>query len=314
MKIVRPYGSSHSKGSAGALRRVLIENNPERRERDIPDFAGTHDELVIAQWISTIDKIARKPKGSKPPSPDQRVFREKLGKACWVRMTEGGRLQGAGDEKRRQFLSDVWSFKIHPYGKGTKVPRPGRDGKPPAWAEVKGRWYEVFAGDGAPEDADAAKIEKIAKRIEEHLYAREYRLGVGARPKKEGEKGRIASRAESIAGNVLRLPAAEARDNQAKWSEADKAAYVLPGDPVAAIRKNAEALKEDVSLPEAAKVLFEHWPKVFRDPETGATMNVKQAMEQHPGLFALHQQLKSATGGCSSAPARTRANTASKGS
>jgi hypothetical protein len=79
MQIVRPYGSSHSKRAAGGLRRVLIDNTPGRIEHDdIPKFARSHDQLVIAQWISTIDKIARKPTGRKLPTREQREFRNRL--------------------------------------------------------------------------------------------------------------------------------------------------------------------------------------------------------------------------------------------
>jgi hypothetical protein len=78
MHIVRPCGSSRSKEAERGLRRILVENATGRAERDIPVFARLHDELVIAQWISTVDKIARKPTGRKKPSAEQRTFRHKF--------------------------------------------------------------------------------------------------------------------------------------------------------------------------------------------------------------------------------------------
>jgi hypothetical protein len=296
MRIVRPYGSSRSRKKDQALSRVLVENTLGRAERDIPEFARSRDELVIAQWISTIDKIARKPAGRNKPTPAQRAFREKLGNACWLQITDGGHLPGAtgGD---REYLNTLWWFKIHPYPHGTEEPRRRRNGSLPRSAEVKGRWFEVFAGDYDPENTNphgaAEIIAETARRIEKHLYEGEYRLGPTTRPKRQG---RIEARAESIKGNVLRVATPdEARKNQPTWSEEDKKAYVRPGDPAKAIRQEAEALEARrgrMSLPVAAKVLFDHWSEVFPDQDTGEPMRVRDARERHPGMFALHDALK----------------------
>lgn len=286
MKIVRPYGSSRSKETEKGLRRLLVEKTPDRTERDIPAFARSHDELVIAQWISVIDKIARKPMGSKKPSPGQRGFRHKLGNACWLRLNH---LLEAKDDNR-EYLSDLWWFKIHPYGPGEEEPRPRRDGSLPPAPKVQGRWYEVFAGNCAPDNADVHKIAEIAERIEKHLYQSEYRLGrdVPTRP-----KGKIEARAGSISTNVLAIPKLpDAKDGRA---DKDIEAYKRPGDPASAIYKealNLEGKGRRVGLPIAAKILFEHWGKVFRDGESDGPMSVKDASEKHPGMFALHMQLK----------------------
>ena len=292
MRIIRPYGSSRSRRKADGVRRVLIDNTSERKEWDVPEFARSHDELVIAQWISTIDKIARKPAGKNKPSPAQYALRTKLGNACWVRLIDGGHLPGAAGD-RRKHLSDVWWFKIHPYGTETREPRRNKDGSLPASAQVNGRWYELFAGDAAAENLSADKIGEIAARIEKHLYKAEYRVAPNAKPKR---KGRIEARAESIEGNVLHMPEApDARPNRPTWRDADIEAYKKPGDPAEAIRRRAQELEandERMSLPEAAKVLFEHWARVFRDPATGSTMGVREAMEKLPGLFAAHDALK----------------------
>jgi hypothetical protein len=292
MQIIRPYGSSRSKKTDKGLRRILVEKTTGRAEHDIPAFASSHDELVIAQWISTIDKIARKPAGRKKPSAEQRAFRHKLGNVCWLRLIDGRHLAGA-DGDNRAFLNDLWWFKIHPYGEGTEEPRPRRDGSVPSAPKIKGRWYEVFAGDCAPENADANKIAEIAARIEKHLYENEYRFGPGVKP---SSRGKIKARAESIKGNVLHMPdVSDAHNDQPKWNPEDIKAYTQPGDPTQVIREEAEALEAKdgrMSLPVAAKVLFDHWPKVFCDSHSGETMNVKIAMEERPGMFALHEQLK----------------------
>jgi hypothetical protein len=289
MRIIRPYGSSRSKMHESGLRRVLIEKTAEREERDIPDFARSHDELVIAQWISTIDKIARKPMGRKKPTPVQRAFRHKLGNVCWLRLTEGGHLAGATGENRA-FLSDLWWFKIHPYGPGEEELRPPRDGRGPPPPKVEGRWYQVFAGDCAPEQADKHKLADIAERIEKHLYQSEYRLGQNATPR---SRGKIEARAVSISINVL--GGADDRDKTVGTTAADVDAYKQPGDPASAIYKAACDLEEKckrVSLAVAAKILFEHWGKLFRGAEGDRPLNVKDAREKHPGVFALHMTLK----------------------
>jgi len=292
MKIIRPYGTSRSRKKDEGLRRVLIDNTPERKEHPIPRFAASRDELVIAQWISTIDKIARKPPGKKKPTPAQHELRHKLGNRCWMRLIEGGHLPGAAEEKRKEHLRNLWWFKIHPYPAKPEAPRL-KDGKLPGWAEPKGPLYKAFIGDCEPEEIDPNKAAEIAARIERHLYGEEIRLGAHAKPKR---KGRIEARAESIEGNVLHMPdAPDARPNQPRWTEQDKAAYTQPGDPAQTIRQKAEALeanKDRMSLPAAAEVLFAHWAKVFRDPQSGRTLGVKEAMETRPGLFAIHSALK----------------------
>ena len=201
----------------------------------------------------------------------------------------GWSLPGASRENRA-FLSDLWWFKIHPYGPGEEEPRPRRDGSRPPPPKVEGRWYEVFAGDCAPDKADAHKLAEIAERIEKHLYHSEYRFGQDATPR---SKGKIEGRAASISTNVL--GSSDVRDAKVGTTDGDTEAYKQPGDPARAIYKTACELEEKrkrVSLAVAAKILFEHWGKVFREAESGQPMNIMDAREKHPGMFALHSKLK----------------------
>lgn len=284
MKIIRPYGTSRSKKSAGTLRRVLIDNSSERVERDILDFAKTHNELVIAQWISTIDKIACKPKGDKQPSADQREFRERLGIACWDRLVAGRRLRWA-DNQEKQFLEALWWFKVHPYKAGICRPQWHKDGKPKI-PRVKGSSYGTFAGDCDPKKVDATPI---AERVEEHLYRNEYRRGFKSPPKPGG--GRIALRAQSIQDNVLQAPDV-LKSLPQDWTDADIEAYRRPGDPVELIRAKAASLEgQRMSLPIAAEILFNHWAAVFPNGNGGALCR-RDAQERHPGMVALHDALK----------------------
>lgn len=290
MRIVRPYGSSRSKEPGGGLHRVLVEKTAGRAEHDVSVFARSHDELVIAQWISAIDKIARKPVGSKKPSPGQRAFRHKLGNACWMRLTGSGHLQvqGAKDE-RRASLADLWWSRIHPYGNGTAHYDPDKAPK------IEGRWYEVFAGEGCkPESAGPGEVAGIAARIETHLHEREYRLG---RDVPTRRKGKIEIRAGSISACVLRRQdPGDGEDGLAMWTAKDVQAYTPEDkDPVRAIYEEAvrlEGKRKRISLQVAGERLFGHWGEVFRDPGSGEPMNVKDAKKEHPGMFALHMQIK----------------------
>jgi hypothetical protein len=289
MRIVRPYGSSRSKPGENGLRRLLVQKNPERTERDVPEFARSHDELVIAQWISVIDKIARKPTGQKKPAPELRAFRQKLGNVCWLRLVEGGQLSGATGGSR-QFLADLWWFKIHPYGPGAEEPRTLRDGSRAPSPKIGGRWYQVFAGECLPDQADPRKLAEIAERIEKHLYHSEYRLGQNAKPR---SKGKIEGRAASISSNVF--ASSDCPDVNAGATTADIEAYKKPGDPVSLIYRTAceiEDKRRRVGLAVAAKILFEHWGKVFHHAHGGLPMSVMEACEKHPGMFALHIALK----------------------
>ncbi|MBT3070012.1 type VI-A CRISPR-associated RNA-guided ribonuclease Cas13a [Rhodomicrobium sp. Az07] len=274
MKIVHPYGTSRSKERDGKLRRVLIANSAPRAEREVTEFAASHNELVIAQWISTIDKIACKPTGDKKPTTAQQKFRDRLGEACWQRLLAGERLSWASDDEK-QSLVDLWQFKTHPY----------KDGSEPTEPRVKGRWYGVFAGNCAPESADAAKI---AEGIEEDLYSCEYRRGSNARLKTEG---RIARRAKSIERNVFRKPEDAKGKAAPGWTDADIQDYIKAGDPVRKIRAEAAKAQGRVHLSLAGKVLFEHWGTVFRD-RSGAVRSREDAKGDHPGMVALHDELR----------------------
>jgi hypothetical protein len=272
------------------LRRVLVEKTPDRTEHELPVFARSHNALIIAQWISAIDKIARKPTGRKKPTPEQRALRQRLGEACWRGMTEGGHLPGVNGGER-EFLENLWWFKIHPYGNGTEEPRSQSGRKPSPPPRTEGRWYGVFAGDCKPDQADGTEI---ARRIEAHLYEGEYRFRTEQPVKR---RGKIEARAQSISSSVLgALKVHEAQPSA--WTDDDIARYRKEGDPAQQIFETARTLEADaknykrITHADAAETLFQHWPKVFRLPETGAPMNVAEAREAHPGLFALHTELK----------------------
>lgn len=279
MRIVRPYGESVAPG-AGSER--LLRPKKQLRDqigdadRRIPTFAAGHDELVIAQWISTIDKIATKPKGNKEPTPRQRALREKLGKAGWDRLVDQKLLPGLPKDQD-DYLGKLWWFKIHPYPKGTKAPKVVNGREIP---DPRGRWYSRFVCDVAPDDIDAATV---AARVHEHLHVAEYRHGT----EQKHDKGRIERRARSIAKNTASL--AQVTKERPTWTEDDVATYAqTAGDVATAIKQAAEAREADnrrVGADVAAEVLYPAFGKLF--PNKG----IKE-LENQSGLPALHLAIR----------------------
>ena len=275
MLIVKPYGRSEAApGEDGALRRQLRLRPDEAGPFTLPEFAETHPELIVAQWISAIDKIAVKPRGQAKPTPEQRRLRNILGDAAWELLARKHL-----PEDRLEELGKVWRRKLHPYGGGEDDGASGRE---------KGRWYARFAGETAPGGIGKAEAAEIAGKIEEHLHEAEYRID-GGRPDKR--KGRIAARAASIAGNVV---TAVSELQQAVWTEEDLERYRAAGDVAAAIKSAAEDLESKnrrVGPRAAAEALYAHYGTLFAD-EDGAALAVAKARERESCLFALHMAVR----------------------
>ena len=280
MRIIKPYGRSHTKFETGRPRRKLRRNPtrdvPKGALVDVEEFAGKHPELIIAQWISAIDKIAAKPRNGKKPTPQQREFRKKLGEAAFRFLTEKKRLDFSDGDGR---LEKLWWSKIHPYGK--------YDDRGSGWE--KGRWYTRFAGDVEVSAVDPAGI--VAK-VHEHLHEREYRIKPG-RPDKR--RSRIAGRAEGIAKSVpaqlLRFP-----NGGHPWSEREEETYKKAGDVATEIRRKAMAWEQSersrgaFSIRDVAPILYDQYGKLFRDGER--TLPVAEARERFRDLFELHGAVK----------------------
>ncbi len=277
MKIIRPYGSS----STDLNERSLSDKNEQKQE--ITLYCTEHEELVIAQWISIIDKIIIKPKQDKAPSDEQRSARTKIGEAAWKLIIADMRLK-TRDTARLAHLARLWNFKIHPYGTKTGNQN-SNHGRP--LPSIKGRWYKVFVGDNVP--VEDINPQDTAQRISEHLYEAEYRIKLG-HPKRR--KGLIQARAESIKKNV---PSKKQPATQPTWSDGDIERYTKHGDVAAAIWNKAtecETNKKPVRLDIAAACLYDHWAKIFFDPATKAVLNITQAKDKEPNLYALHMAIK----------------------
>ena len=282
MFIIKPYGRSHTDfESEGKLRRKIRLDKDNGRLRakpvDVDEFTKTHPEIVIAQWISAIDKVAAKPRGGEP-TPAQRAFRQRLGEAALELLTGRGLLDLSN---RKGELERLWWSKIHPYGREDADKGKGRE---------RGRWYERFAGEAEPADADAVAI---AEKVREHLHEREYRIDPG-RPDKR--LGRITARAASI---VRSVPPSVPPDEGRCWSAQDEKDYEKAGNVAAHIRGRAERLEQEaggrnrLSVRDAAPVLYEQYGRLFRDGN-GTALGVREARKKHPGMFALHCAVKDA--------------------
>ncbi|MCZ4269514.1 type VI-A CRISPR-associated RNA-guided ribonuclease Cas13a [Rhodobacteraceae bacterium G21628-S1] len=281
MRIIRPYGESRTEGKDGhSFSRVLYQNDQARSRHEITDFAVGHSDLVIAQWISVIDKIATKPTGDRGATKEQREFRNRLGKAAWHRLCAANRIPVSAQTDTS--VEAVWNFKIHPYGSatykgGAKQPDP------------RGRWYARFAGDASPEGADA---DAIARKIDSHLYEAAMRLNPDSPVR---SKGQIELRARSIAKNTLAL-SSEKRGKQpnvpSTYEDADKELYFQRCDIAQEIYMAAKACETEHSRPfrlsDAAKLLSAHWSRVFGDD----VQTMEQAIEKAPGCLALHLAIR----------------------
>ncbi len=276
MRIIKPYGRSSTEHGGEALRRTLRLNPDLKKAVDVVAFAQERAELVIAQWISAIDKIAAKPYGNKKPTPKQRDFRQQLGKAALQLLVEK-KLIDPKEKRGEHPLEDIWWSKIHPYGGETA----DKDVNPRG--RLRGRWYKRFVGDVEPSEAAVAEV---AEKIYAHLHKREYRKQPD-RPDKR--RGRIQARAASIRDNVLHPPHAAA----SKWTPADERDYAAAGDVAAEIARKAREVKgpERVSMRTAAPFLFERYGRLFRG-EDGKPLSISEARRKFPGLFALHMAVK----------------------
>ena len=241
MRIIRPYGRSVVK--RGEERKLVPRTESLRA---IPDFAENNPHIIIAQWISALDKIIAKPRGTDKASPGLYDLRDKLGNACWDRMIDR-------HESLRK-MQKVWRWKLHPYGKAEN------SGKKPR----RGRWYTAFAGET---DFDQLDFKGIAEALEEHLYCDQRRIHDG-RPRSERtehKKGLIAARAKSVAKS---LPAPANEKKPVGWTEQDERKFLdfsrdSALDPAVIILEANK--KRSIFSGAAGRVIAECYGKYFSD-------------------------------------------------
>ena len=110
MRIIRPYGRSVVK--RGEERKIVPRTESRERaasqgtqphSRAIPAFAEDDPHIIIAQWISALDKVIAKPRGTHKASRELHALRYKLGNACWDRwkLHSYGKLEDTGEKPRK---------------------------------------------------------------------------------------------------------------------------------------------------------------------------------------------------------------------
>ena len=202
MKIIKNYGRSDAapkgEGEKSNQRKLVIfpkftQSDKKKFCHKVYDFATEDPNIVIAQWISVIDKIAAKPKGTKPPSLATYDFREKLGAVCWEIIKDEASLIEyckKPNHKNIEHYEKIWAWKLHPY-KGRNQNK-----------FAKGRLSEIFHDSVTAQEAGKLFPEQyslMAQKIKEHLY--DNRLKMSGRG--FNEKGLIELRATSIERNTL---------------------------------------------------------------------------------------------------------------
>ena len=266
MRIIRPYGRSVVK--RGEKRKIVprTESRGQATSQSAPDtpcaipaFAQDNPHIIIAQWISALDKVIAKPRGKNKASRELYDLRDKLGNACWDRMiSRHESLRTQQDE-----IKKVWQWKLHPYGKPEPedAEKKHKGSKPDT--PRKGRWYTAFAGEMEFDQLDFAGI---AEALEGHLYHDQRRIHDG-RPRSahtENKKGLIAARSESVAKS---LPA-PADEKEPGWTEQDERKFLdFSLDPAVIILKENRELEStknrSIFSDAAGKVIAECYGKYF---------------------------------------------------
>ena len=219
MRVIKPYGRSetHLDKEGKKLERRLRPNTDQRESIDIVEFGleRKSPEFTIAQWVSEIDKIVRKPPSGKEPGEEQYELRNRIGDAAW-KLILNKQLLGLPDDSDR--LERLWWKKIHSYGKPKKTDQSQQSR--PYW---KGRWYRSFVGD--IDKPEAVNAEDVAKKLYRHIYEKASRIAGG--PSKV--KGRMEARLQSVKTSV-RSPIDEKLSLFPIWTEKDKKQYCLVGE------------------------------------------------------------------------------------
>ncbi|CAK7192110.1 hypothetical protein COMNV_00294 [Commensalibacter sp. Nvir] len=175
MLVVKPYGKTviQSSRDASRKREILDLTLASAPIISVDEFARVNSKLILAQWISVLDKIIRKPIEGCQSDVQKHCLeiRVCLGNACWERVEARLKRAGlSGQPGELEALKKRWDWKI-------QATQPRRKGNSSNKENLKGRWYETFGGpDICNIEAIQQDAEKIAGNIETHLYEHAYRL------------------------------------------------------------------------------------------------------------------------------------------
>nr|WP_306267475.1 type VI-A CRISPR-associated RNA-guided ribonuclease Cas13a [Pararhizobium sp. IMCC3301] len=257
------------------------------------DFLNRDPRALIAAFISTIDKIYRKP-GNGPATKKLFDLRDGLGNACWPLVRQ--RIGQAGNNAD-EFLNR-WRERLHPYAE-YQSERGGRSkklnfAKPREHENVKGNWYETLMpvdDKGLPDHSGCAAA--IDRHLFEHAARWDNEAG-GAR-----NQGLIAYQADSIEKS---LPLDATGTRSVDWSAEDEERYLCKFRPAEAIIKAAkEAEREDrrankrparLKPRDAGIILFDGYASIFGDGHRPPPRLELEAQKGNAGLLALHRAVQ----------------------
>ena len=281
MKIVRPYGRSVTEKNGRSERRLIKTGEDSSISLSSLNAAPN---FIIAQWISTIDKIIAKPRNKAKPTNMQSSIREKLGMKAWEYIKKEKLLGSGEDYTDSGSHYKNWRWKLHPYwtdnGKKTK-----EDDK----ARLKGRWYDIFAEKAEPEKLCDANLDRVVEKIHEHLHCRAYSLS----PKEitQGKRsGKIDFQLRSVEKSVF-----PRNDSASLWTgknlkaQFDEYMPARDDDPVKRIYEEANKTKSPSKIKTYIfRTLYAHYETIF------GQLSIEEAKERHPDVFAVHEMVKSA--------------------
>ncbi|MCP4182785.1 MAG: hypothetical protein GY761_05635, partial [Hyphomicrobiales bacterium] len=321
-KFVRPYGQNNT--GAGSKKSNIIPrtsvNGAEVEPVAFETFNSSYPLILIAQWISVIDKIINKPnqddvdtdnanitkRKNDPFSNDlkrklQIETRLKIGAACWKLLKEK-----LPKDKLAEYESR-WQWKLNPAGSDFTKFNNGKHKE----LKIVGHWYYTYLGklDIADIDADV-----LADDIEAHLDSDERRKNGGFRAfhKKLADgsyekinKGLIKSRAGSIANNTLKMRMEDKLTNeklaamaqttaQLAWSDDDKKKFSTKPELASTIYNKNKELEDNnrrIGSREAAAMIFAHYGTQFG---SGGMVPKRREIEENgqKGLLNLYDAVR----------------------
>lgn len=277
MRVIKPYGNTKTGvGDREKIVRKIQPNSFREDASEIEDFATSHPKLVLAQWISLIDKIITKPGKGDAPSLKQLNLREEVGTAAWDIIVAKDLL--AAPPKRLKRLEREWWSKIHPYGRETE---------PTGALDFRGRWFATFSKERLASKVDGTAI---AIALYNHLYVNERRIGKDSPAR---QTGLIYARAASIARNVLKEPEATLA-LQCPWTKDDIEQFTAEPDLMTFIHqalKKYKGQRQARTRQAIGREMQRHYKQIFAKDD-GSVPGAMEAMRSHPGLFALHSAAK----------------------
>ena len=316
MRIIRPYGSTEI---INENTRGIVAKNDDQGQ-DLNAFFKENIDFHIALWISTIDKIYRKPKSeaigknNEVNDKDLIQLRQKLGEACLARFKDYVRNTLKTDLKDRH--EKLFQAKIHPYLSDEQ-----RNDIINNFCDLKklkggkeGKLYPVFFG---TDEKTRPTVEAVAEKIEKHLYEKAfpafnkenpnmlkvYNNGAKERKLSAVEKSvypKDKSRRESKI-----LVASVEKDDFMVWYKYKRDADIIESIYKDYVQKDDEYERYQTltnnekkqykgappsaygSLEVVMKKLSEHWQKIFFGCNTHEAAKKKDSQ-----LYALHEAIK----------------------